>query len=248
MLDNLYELEPETTEDGDQRPVNIGLTREGKRKWIDFYNQHAQEHLDLEGDMSAASSKLEGYAARLALVIHCIRWAADDPTLEHPDAVDAESITAGVELAQWFGHEAQCVYRMANESDDDQDCKRVLQIVQRHGGRITARQLQQADRQCPSSVGADAVLQLLVKRELGHWERVEHDGAGRPTREFVLAEASTVYEIAQNAEGNSKYVDRPKEYEANGLLTEAAEERAAIMEFEGGLSRELAERFAGLCE
>ena len=36
---------------------------------MDFYNAHGRESANLTGDLSAASSKLEGYAARLALVV-----------------------------------------------------------------------------------------------------------------------------------------------------------------------------------
>jgi len=88
VFDRLYELHFDHTPDGDPRPVKVPLTPEGKAAWIEFYNEHATEQVELTGDLSAAWSKLEGYAARLALVTHFVRWAADDPTLHDPDAVD----------------------------------------------------------------------------------------------------------------------------------------------------------------
>ena len=45
-------------------------------------------------------------------MIHFARWAADDPDLESPDAVDAASMKAGIDLAQWFKAEARRVYAL----------------------------------------------------------------------------------------------------------------------------------------
>jgi len=35
----------------------VALTAEGKRAWIEFYNRHAQEQVELTGDLAAAYSK-----------------------------------------------------------------------------------------------------------------------------------------------------------------------------------------------
>ena len=94
---------------GEPIPKTLGLDPAAKREWIRFYNSHAEEQAELHGELAAAWSKLEGYAARLALVVHVVRQAANDPTLTTPDAIDAVSIAAGVRLAGWFGHEARRV-------------------------------------------------------------------------------------------------------------------------------------------
>ena len=54
-------------------PVDLTLTREAKAAWVRFYNEHAREQVDLSGDLAAAWSKLEGYAARFALLVHLVR-------------------------------------------------------------------------------------------------------------------------------------------------------------------------------
>ncbi len=94
VIERLYDLEPESDSDGEPQPVLVGLTPEAKREFAQFYNEHADEHVELNGDLSAAWAKLEGYAARLALVVHLARWAANDTKLCRPDAVDAQSIQA----------------------------------------------------------------------------------------------------------------------------------------------------------
>jgi len=75
VFDRLYELRPTTDDDGDPQPVIVPLSADGHAAWVDFYNAHGQEQAELSGDLAAAWSKLEGYAARLALVVHFARWA-----------------------------------------------------------------------------------------------------------------------------------------------------------------------------
>lgn len=78
LVDRLYDLQPTVDDDGEPRPVLVRLTADAKTAWMAYYNAHAIEQADLTGDLSAAWSKLEEYAVRLALVIHFIRWAAKD--------------------------------------------------------------------------------------------------------------------------------------------------------------------------
>jgi len=68
LFDRLYELQPTIGDDGEPRPVVVGLTPDAKTAWKAYYNEHAQEQADMAGELSAAWSKLEEYAARLALV------------------------------------------------------------------------------------------------------------------------------------------------------------------------------------
>lgn len=187
VFDTLYDLQPDTDENETPTPHIVALTPEGKEAWVKFYNAHAAEHAELTGDLSAAWSKLEGYAARLALVTHFIRWAAGDPTLDDPEAVDESSIAAGVELSQWFGHECRRVYAMLAESDEDRDRRRLVEKIQRKGGELTARELQQSDRQYRTADDAECALSDLVKARCGQWvDRGPTPRGGRPTQVFRL--------------------------------------------------------------
>jgi len=141
VFDRLYALKPDHDDDGDAHPVPVPLTAGSKKVWVDFYNDHAREQAELTGDLSAAWSKLEGYAARLALVVHFVRWAADDSTLLAPDAVDEVSMRAGIALARWFGHEARRVYAMLAESEEDRDRRRLVDLIRIKGGSVTPRDL-----------------------------------------------------------------------------------------------------------
>ena len=97
---------------------------------MEWYNSHAQEQAELTGDLAAGWSKLEGYAPRLALVIHLVRAAADDPTIDSADRVDEASVRAGCTLSDWFGHEARRVYGVLGESDEDREDRRLVELIQ----------------------------------------------------------------------------------------------------------------------
>jgi len=188
----LYELKRDHDDNGNPHPRILRLAPDGKRAWIAFYNAHAKEHAELTGDLSAAWSKLEGYAARLALVVHCVRLTASDPTVADPDAVDETSIAAGVSLSRWFGNEARRVYGVLAESDDDRNRRRLVELIQRKGGMVTARDLMRGSRLFATAADAEGALEELVKASVGRWVHDDHGGGrGRPVRRFVLALADS---------------------------------------------------------
>lgn len=205
LVDRLYELQPAVSDEGDARPVTVRLTPEAKAVWKAYYNAHAVEQADLTGDMAAAWSKLEEYAARLALVIHFARWAAGDAT--DVLRLDAVSMEAGITLAMWFKHEARRVYAMLDETDADRNLRRLVEWIERKGGSVTAREVQQGCRWLKQPGVAEAALDGLVKAGRGSWVQSPTSQRGQPTRRFALSTASTVYGNAPSPEGNSNTVD-----------------------------------------
>lgn len=187
MFDSLYALEPATDDHGDPQPVLLPLTPASKAAWIEFYNAHAQEQVELTGDLAAAWSKLEGYAARLALVVHCVRWAVEDRSLGDADAIDEESVRSGVVLSNWFGHEARRVYAMIGESDEQREHRRLVELIDRKGGTITPRELMRSSSAVNTAEAAEAALEALVRARHGEWETAAPGPkGGRPTRRFRL--------------------------------------------------------------
>jgi hypothetical protein len=169
----------------------VRLSGEAKAAWVAYYNAHAAEQADLTGDMAAAWSKLEEYAARLALVVHYVRWAAGDVANE--TRLDAASMNAGIVLAKWFKHEARRVYAMLDESDADRDQRRLVEWIGRKGGTVTAREVRQGCRWLKEPGAAEAALEELVKAGRGSWEQSPPGQRGQPTRRFKLSTVSTVY-------------------------------------------------------
>jgi hypothetical protein len=153
-------------------------------------DEHAREQAELTGDLAAAWSKLEGYTARLALVIHLVRAVTGDAD---PMAVDAESIIAGATLSRWFGREAERVYAMLGESDEQRERRELVELIERRGGTITVRELMRSSRRYRDSAEtAEAALQSLVRdggalREpIGTTQR-----GGQPTARYRLVTVVT---------------------------------------------------------
>ena len=188
LCDRLRELQPQQFED-EIEPVTIRLTPEAKQRWVQFYNAHALEQTEMTGDLCAAWSKLEAYSARLALLVHYIRWAADDPTLVSGDVVDEQSLSAGITLSQWFGHEARRVYAMLDESEDEQIRRRHVELIENAGGSVTVRDWHQK-RSHKFSRDAEAELVDLQNHGYGQLEFAKKPGPGRPSKRFTLYSAS----------------------------------------------------------
>jgi hypothetical protein len=243
IFERLYSLKFGSGPDGEPCPVIVPLSADGKAAWVDFYNEHAQEQAELTGDLAATWSKLEGYAGRLALVIHFIRWAANDAGLVTMNAIDATDIQAGVSLSRWFGNEARRVYAILNESDEERDRRRLIELIQRKGGSVTIRDLMRSARMFPSADVAERALDELVRAEYGHWDDPPIGPAGgHPTRCFVLdpgvdadttLDSSTVSGVVSVSTASTR-TD----------CSDEQEERAAIQEYDGSLPRDVAEERA----
>jgi hypothetical protein len=70
LVNALARLEPQFGEDGETSPLALPMTPDAKTAWVAFYGRFADKQAETDGDLAAAFSKLEGYAARLALVHH----------------------------------------------------------------------------------------------------------------------------------------------------------------------------------
>ena len=187
LFDRLYELEPLSDDNGQGRPAMVELTSDAKALWTNYYDGHGQEQVELEGDLAAAWSKLEEYAARLALVIHLTRWAAADRTLKTSEAADAASVSAGIRLAQWFKGEARRVYGRLEETDDESARRRLAEWIDLRGGDASAREVQKGCRWLSAPGAAERALIDLVRAGEGVWEPTPPGQVGQPTRRFRLS-------------------------------------------------------------
>ncbi|MGQ9915772.1 MAG: DUF3987 domain-containing protein, partial [Thermogutta sp.] len=139
LIETLYGLQPDVDEAGEPKPVVLKLSPEAKARFVAFYNANAKEQVELEGDLASAWSKLEEYAARLALVVHCIRVAAGDRTVEDAGVVDAASMESAILLTAWFKREARRVRGIFTETGDDTARRKLKKWIAARGGSVTVR-------------------------------------------------------------------------------------------------------------
>lgn len=97
-------------------PFVLRLDAEAKASWVKFYNTWGQRIRAAEGDRAALLSKLQGAAARLTLIHHVVAHAAD---MEDRCTICAASVDAAVELVHWFADEADRIYAVLSESDEE---------------------------------------------------------------------------------------------------------------------------------
>ena len=192
IVGRLLILDMPEDENGQPQARDIPLSPQGKQAWIDFYNAHAREQSAMTGDLAAVWSKLEGYAARLALLIHLIRAESNDPTLANAGAVDERSIAAGVALSRWFGDEAARVYAVTGgdaESPEAREQRELLRIIRDRGGEITVRDLMHASRRYRGSAEqAEKLLHQLVTTGIAEAREKRHEAGGRPAVVYALTE------------------------------------------------------------
>jgi hypothetical protein len=196
LFDQLYRLEPKQDDSDRPEPITLGLSSSGKAAWVEFYNLHAERQADATGEQAAALSKIEGAAARIALVLHCVREAAGDRAVSAQ--VDHQDIGSGVAIARWYADEAERVYLVLRETDEDRLRRQVVELISRKGGAITANDLRRRSRHFATTEDAELFLGGLVKGGVGTWVEVQHERAGRPTQEFHLSASVSVSEIPGN--------------------------------------------------
>jgi hypothetical protein len=185
LFERILSLKEGVTPDGNPVPREIDLTPGAKKLFIEFFNEHGEQLEAMTGNLSAAWSKLEGYAARLALVIHCMRWAADDSDI---DEIDEVSMRAGIALSRWFGNETKRAYTILEESQEDHELRTLAEVIERRDGRISARDWHNL-RGHDSADAAEQELQRLVDEQYGEWNHSTPGPAGgRPSKFFVLYE------------------------------------------------------------
>ena len=185
VFDRLYTLEPDY-KDGEDEPRLVHLSPEAKREFRAFVNRHGEQQMQHDGAQAAAWSKLEGYGARFALVVHLIRWAAGEAV--EANAIDVQSVRSAIAMVEWFGRETGRVYALLEGDDIDDGRGKLLELIKRKGGHVSARELVQASRKYTKVADAERALDDLAHVDGGYWQ-YEPTGVrgGPPSRRFHLA-------------------------------------------------------------
>jgi hypothetical protein len=184
-------------------PIVLSLTEKGQAAYQRFYDVHNAEQAEMSGNEAALWSKLEGAAARLALIVHLVRCASDDASAT-PDAVDEASVSAGIKLADWFGAEGRRVYAMLADGDGDDglpsELRKLMSYLEEKGGSLTVRKVTQGlSRYRGRTDLAEADLQRLVSAGRAEWQvQPASDQGGRPTRVAKLVTTGNGNETPEN--------------------------------------------------
>lgn len=186
LLRSLRRIEFERDRSGAPVSGIVELSQTAKNLYCEFYNEHAQEQETLDDDLAAAWSKLEEYAARLAMIIHVCRHVSGEDVAERE--VDEISMAAGIVLTRWFCRETRRVYAVLEQSESERACHELADWIRRKGGEVSVPAVQGGHRRFRTSVEAEMALEELVSAGLGYWQPVNTTRrGGRPSRRFVLS-------------------------------------------------------------
>lgn len=130
-------IEPETSR---RSPVILLWSPEAKQRRIEFYNTHAKEMRSFKSDrLKSAWSKLEGQAARLALVFHCVRETYLPSPGDNANTISADTLDAALVWIEWLKNETRRIYYTLSNKGDARQANKLIAFARRSGGSITAR-------------------------------------------------------------------------------------------------------------
>jgi len=187
VLAGLWQLEAVSAPEVGQgsRPVVMTLTSDGRAAFVCSVNALYAQLADpaLADLLRGPYAKLEGYAARLALILQLCRLVAGEA--DH-DAVDARSVTAATALIEYFKAHMNRVYTHLWSTRADQRAETAIRWIQAHGGVCTGRDLQRHRvAGLTRASQAEKLLRDLV--DLGQGElRERRLPSGRTQRVFVV--------------------------------------------------------------
>lgn len=185
-LGNLWKL-PITNDDSQRpRPYNLLLDTDGRAVWQAWTNELSvqSEDEDKPAYFRSIASKMQGYAARLALVVYLIHKAYSGGGI--PGDVGAESMQHGVTLARYFLAHADRVYRSTGRDEKLVAAEAILRwLVLEKRNDVTRRDLWLAMRKRTSIFEApedlEDPLRLLTAHCAIRWKDVPRLGPGRPS-------------------------------------------------------------------
>ena len=131
-LRTLWGLEQQDDEHGGKRPRFLRLDGSGRAAWERFTHglAAAMNQEDFPDFFRGPWSKLRSYAARLALIVHCL-WHASGLFGTGGDEVGAASIERAADLVAYFQSHARKVYAAFDADPQVAECKRVLRWIAR---------------------------------------------------------------------------------------------------------------------
>jgi len=195
LYNKLYQLEGLPDADGAIHPVEVKFSAAAQIRFVNFVNQLAQQGASFPTPLAAAWSQLPGYAARLALIVHCCRHAGGETTGDATMA-DEQSATAGIGLAEWFAAEMQRIHHTIHESDADRHRRQLLQWITAQGGCASARDLQRGPRRYRrDAVAAEAALRELVDEGYGSFQQMKMEHG--PTEDVFCLPGKQLCPVSQ---------------------------------------------------
>jgi len=150
----------------------LRLTPDGKAAFVSWAEQHYAELNGIDDRLRGAWAKLDGYCARLSLILHESRRAAGE-TKSAP--VDKKSVEGAIELIAYFKSHARRIYRRLATEHGDKRIAGAVEWIRQRGGEVSARDIQKYKvGGVRDNAEAKALLEELEGLGHGHVQRGRH--------------------------------------------------------------------------
>lgn len=110
LTEALLKLEMVVNENGEERPVSLEISPEGKDKYKKWFNDIGLVQWYGGGEKESICAKLRGQALRLALILHHLAWMAGEAKQLGP--VNATTMDGALALSNWFLAQQMRAYQM----------------------------------------------------------------------------------------------------------------------------------------
>ena len=195
-----------------EEPDIITLSESAELQFADLCDANGEEREQMESDTQKAFfPKLTGYAARIALVFHLVKWW-DNETVDY-DTVDGETMESAIQLSHWFKREALRINEaMRGEAPQvDLEAAAIIRVIRRKG-KLTAADIARYVRTYHVKGGSEkAKIKMVAMVQNGQLvadDREANNGA--MVKEFSLSDAvyaNNVYAIPEFTENGIDGVD-----------------------------------------
>ncbi|HBQ29087.1 MAG TPA: hypothetical protein DD719_06850 [Desulfotomaculum sp.] len=138
LFENLFNL---TWANENKDPVVLSLTLKAKKVWADWFNKHNKEakEPDFDEGLRGPWAKMPLQFARIALIIHVVRFVSGETT---SNDVDETSMFMTWALVDYYKSHARKVYSFLLEPAEDKKVKKIVSWAKKHSmAGITPRDL-----------------------------------------------------------------------------------------------------------
>jgi len=177
-------IDPET---GRREPVTMTWAPQAKARFVEFVNSHGAEMRGLKSDrLKSAWSKLEGQAARLALMFHCIRETYLPSPGDNANTISADTLDAALVWIEWLKNETRRIYYTLSNKGDARQADKLIAFARRKSGSITVRDAARVGAGGRDVAAVEKLMAGLVAAGFAEWHEPAQPNGGRPTRYFKL--------------------------------------------------------------
>jgi Protein of unknown function (DUF3987) len=184
VFKSLFEMEPLKDDHGRNVPKRIIFTAHGKTvfvNWLEKRHFKERNNPSLPEILSGPWAKFDGYAARIALIIHLTRLVSGEVKSER---IDEKSVRAAIKLIDYFKDHCAHVYTEIRTRAEKLKCdsriietKKIVDWIKGKGGSASSRDLSRYKvGGIKNAEEAKELMKEIEKQGLGKIKKVKKSG------------------------------------------------------------------------